>query len=91
MLRIADPVLQAEIGREIVTHKLNRQAAKQRIDEAVNVAGNAEVNRPRPREKQLLFQNTHITIYRDPDANDAKIQRELLAIAEQLFPEKAES
>ncbi|MCA9038132.1 MAG: ParB/RepB/Spo0J family partition protein [Planctomycetaceae bacterium] len=89
VLRITDKAKQVKAGREIVEKKLNRSQAKQ----AVNAIIHDRTYTPSasPREKQLLAQTANIAIYRNPDVSDYKIQKELLAIAEQLCAEKAEA
>lgn len=90
VLRLKDETQQKKMGHEIAQQKLNRNQAKQVIDQALeSETGPAIVSKPK--EKQLLIQNANITVYRNPDANDAKIQKELLSAAAQLDPEKAES
>jgi len=91
VLRLKDQAQQKKMGREIAQQKLNRNQARQMVDHALGSADSAMPSRPRAREKQLLTQNVNITIFRNPDATDAKIQDELLAAASLLDPEKAES
>ncbi|MCA9186156.1 MAG: ParB/RepB/Spo0J family partition protein [Pirellulaceae bacterium] len=91
VLRIEDPAKQEEVGREITEKRLNRQQARQAIDEQLGQKTPTHPLHPRPREKELLAQTANVTVYRNPDVSDAKIQKELLAVAEQLMPERVET
>lgn len=91
VLKIKDLTQQKKAGREIAQQKLNRQQAKQIIAEAAEPTINSIKQADRPKAKELLFQSKSVTILRDPDVNDARIQKELLRAAAELDPEKKES
>ncbi len=88
ILRIKDKKLQESIGHEITTagEKLTRSQARQIIGRTSQE--NDSASTARRKEKLLLTQNINVTIYRNPNVGDAKIQKELLAAAAQLDPEK---
>lgn len=91
LLRLEDPTQQEGIGREITAKKLPRSEAKRLIDHALSDAEPMNVEAKTSPEKRLLTKNVDITIYRNPFASDFKIQKELLAAAALLDPEKLEN
>ncbi len=91
VLRLKDQVQQKNVGREIIERKLNRNDAKQKVDEALQVAGSTLAERPKAKQHQLFFQTPHITVYRHPDTHAGRIQQELLKAAAELDPERSEA
>lgn len=89
VLRIKDETQQKETGKEIARQKLNREQAKDVINRVVKPREAEPKLESKP--SQLLLQNGHIAIYRNPQTNDAKIQKELMRAASELDPEKAEA
>lgn len=91
LLKIQDQKQQAEIGRSIAENRLNREQAKKKISQAVSPSTRpTRVDRPQ-REKELLTQTINVAVYRNPDASDFQVQKELLDAAAQLDPMKVES
>ena len=86
--KVEDRADQEALCDEIAGEKLSRAQAKQAINRVIEAPRSSTV---KPKEKQLLVQSVNVAVYRNPDASDLRIQKELLQIAGQLDPEKAES
>ncbi len=83
---------QKKIANEIVQQKLNRNQAKQLVEQTLDSSLETPSSSPnKSKKKEVLLQNINITIYRNPDASDILIQKELLAAAAQIDSEKSET
>jgi ParB family transcriptional regulator, chromosome partitioning protein len=91
LLKIKDATKQKNMGRKIAQHKLNRQQARQHIVAEADPSVSGTVARPIARQKEILTQNNNIAVYRNPDVSDFQIQKELLAAAALLDPQKSET
>ena len=90
--RVEDETAKVELGRKIATEKLSREQAKEQIDRVTNeAAADSGPAKSLPKQKKLLSQTTNIAVYRNPDASDLRVKKELLAVIEQLDTEKAET
>ena len=76
---------QSKIGNEIATGRLNRTQALQKIK------GLASPTKPTGKNvKSILFNSENISVYRNPEASDFKIQKELMELAGRLDSTKSE-
>ena len=91
MRHIEDRTQQRNVANEIIRKNLPRQEAMQVIEQAAAPSSIAFLKSRKVKDKELLTQNQYVAVWRNPDVNDARIQKELLAIAALLDPEKAES
>ena len=87
VLRLKDKTQQKRVGHEIADKKLNRSAAKKRVNVALGMGDSEAVvtsSSDSSGQHELLTKTANITIFRNPEVSDAKIRAELVAAARQL-------